>query len=277
MAVAGAARLGVVEFGAELLRTGDLDPVYIAVHRLRLQPEQLLRWLLAYWCFYRADVASALSEQRGSEFFAMMRRADERRWPRGRERRHFRGTTSRNAIEYLAQAHRTPEDAVEWLCRSFSLMSFVTFKSRIEAWPGFGPWIAFKAADMLERLDVMPITFSWDILSWYGEPRAGAELAAQHLGAAMPPTALDAAATVRQRLAEAGFLAPPACDRPIDIQEVETVLCKWKSHLNGHYPVGIDTRELRVAAAHGANPECPWHSDTGARLAALIPPADSWW
>ena len=40
------------------------------------------------------------------------------------------------------------------------------------------------------------------------------------------------------------LLGPPLYDRPIGLQEVETVLCKWKSHLNGHYPLYNDTDEI---------------------------------
>lgn len=39
--------------------------------------------------------------------------------------------------------------------------------------------------------------------------------------------------------------APPLYDRPINIQEVEAVLCKWKSHMNGHYPLLNDITEIR--------------------------------
>ena len=28
--------------------------------------------------------------------------------------------------------------------------------------------------------------------------------------------------------------APPGWDRPVALNEIETVLCKWKAHINGH-------------------------------------------
>jgi hypothetical protein len=43
------------------------------------------------------------------------------------------------------------------------------------------------------------------------------------------------------------LLAPPFQDRPINIQEVETVLCKYKAHCYGFYPYGNDT--VHVAKA----------------------------
>jgi hypothetical protein len=39
--------------------------------------------------------------------------------------------------------------------------------------------------------------------------------------------------------------AGPDYKRPIGIQEVETVFCKWKSHCSGHYPPGKDSIEIR--------------------------------
>jgi hypothetical protein len=40
--------------------------------------------------------------------------------------------------------------------------------------------------------------------------------------------------------------APPLHDRPVGLQEVETILCKWKSHQNGHYPLNNDIDEIRA-------------------------------
>jgi len=42
-----------------------------------------------------------------------------------------------------------------------------------------------------------------------------------------------------------GYMAPPDRKRPVGIQEVETILCKWKSHNNYAYPIGMDSIELR--------------------------------
>jgi hypothetical protein len=36
-------------------------------------------------------------------------------------------------------------------------------------------------------------------------------------------------------------MAPPRRERLIGPQEAETILCKWKSYLNGHYQIGEDT------------------------------------
>jgi hypothetical protein len=61
-----------------------------------------------------------------------------------------------------------------------------------------------------------------------------------------------------------GYQAPPSYDRLVGPQEIETILCKHKSHRNGHYPVGKDWREVRAALSNWSN-----HSPTAAQLLEL--------
>jgi hypothetical protein len=63
-----------------------------------------------------------------------------------------------------------------------------------------------------------------------------------------PATIREVMAFLRARLGHMG--APPTMDRNIGLQELETILCKWKSHQNGHYPLDNDLVEIR----HGAEP-----------------------
>jgi hypothetical protein len=77
---------------------------------------------------------------------------------------------------------------------------------------------------------------------FFGEPQKGAELAAQALGLKSP---LDAILHVQKALS--GLAAPPDHKRKPNLQEVETVMCKWKAHLNGHYEIGKDTQEIAHA------------------------------
>jgi hypothetical protein len=42
-----------------------------------------------------------------------------------------------------------------------------------------------------------------------------------------------------------GYKAQPREHRRFGAFEAETVLCKWKSHMNGHYAPGKDTYEIR--------------------------------
>jgi hypothetical protein len=239
--------MNITAFGDALIETQDLDPVYVAIYRADLPGLQLCRLLLAYWCFYHLGVAAWLSEHRGSDYYTRMMEAATNitpspvggRWPRMAERRHFRGAKCIQAVAYLAE--RSPYDRV------WGLTAFTTEEEimrEVRKWPMFGPWIAFKAADMLERCTTARVRFRPNIGLIYDEPRSALEIfAAQH--------------ATRSPSESYNFLlgyfstrkAPPKLDRRCGPQEVETILCKWKSHVSGHYEVGKDIHETREALA----------------------------
>ncbi len=235
-------RLPTIEaFGAQLLATGDLDPLYIALVNANLDRDQLRRWLLAYWCCYHAGASSWLSEQ--DEYWDCLFVMAENihptplggRWPRGHERRHFRGEKAMRAVDSYRDRFNTPEALVEWVEQSGPRFSLV--RDRVMTLPQMGTWIAWKIADMLERVLRIPVDFRGASLDIYREPAAAAEL--------VDPT--KSLSQVVDRLVGhfSGSLAPPSFDRVVGIAEIETVLCKWKSHLNGHYPLNNDIHEIR--------------------------------
>lgn len=245
--------LSVEDFGMELLRTRDLDPVYVALAGAELPRPQLHRWLLAYWCFYHTGAASAISERAGQHFWDMMKVAannvmspagysselPEGRWPRASERRYFRGDKCVRAVEWLGETFQHPEEPVEQLKRSTvtekDVMAFVG------TWPLFGPWIGFKAADMLERCAGIPVTFSRDVGLMYSSPRESLDLLAQERGT----TAEEQWENLLNRFSNEP--APPGYDRGCGVQECETLACKFLQHRYGRYSPGKDILEIRHA------------------------------
>lgn len=237
--------LDVGEFGRQLVDTGDLDPVYTMLASAALPGDQLRRWLVAYWCCYHAGASSWMSEHVGWDPLVMMAHDAKAptggRWPRGRERRHFRGSAARQAVAVLRERFQTPEALVDWLAVP---TTFADLKERVLELPLFGPWIAFKIGDMLERLLGVAVSFDGADIFIYAEPLAAAHLVSERYALEGEPVTA-AINYVRTELGER--TAPPGHDRPVGLQEIETVLCKWKAHQHGHYPVGIDTKELRHA------------------------------
>jgi Alpha-glutamyl/putrescinyl thymine pyrophosphorylase clade 2 len=242
------------DFGDALIRTGDLDPVYIAIHGAQLKEPQVCRLLLAYWCFYHLGAAAWLSESQGPSYWHHMRTAAENnsqgtptlmglpsdRWPRGAERRHFRGQKCVQAVQWLST--HDPEAIVHHLVGQGHDRGVMHV---VQGWPMFGPWIAFKAADMLERVWGAPIKFDRNIGLMYDEPRRGLDM-----------LATDPSLITTDRSPEGLYTnlltyfsprpAPPSGDRGCGPQEVETILCKWKSMRGGHYWVGKDIHEVRA-------------------------------
>lgn len=255
-------RVGVKEFGHQLLRTQDLDPIYTALEGFRHTrgDHQARRWAVAYWCFYHAGVASVISEYKGKGFWRFMMDAavnngscpytQDGRWPRGRERRHFRGKNGIAAVAHLQANFEDPEDIVDYLTRGGS--DFAAVSKAAQSLVGFGPWISWKVADMLDRCLGVPVDFAGCDLMMYRDPAQAAGMVFSHLF----PDATGVQEAEARRIAVAALrgvfgeeLAPPTFDRPVDIQELETILCKWKAHVNGFYPPGEDTHEIRAGLA----------------------------
>lgn len=239
----------VIEFGADLLETNDLDPIYNLLAESEMDKSQLNRWLLAYSMFYHAGVASMLAER---EDFYEACAEDFDNYPRCEERRHFRGEKAKNALGFLKAANAPEEHTYYWYYGKRGDQPSTDFKSvvkRIQTYPMYGPWIAFKLADMGERIFGIPIDFSNCALNMYSEPRSGAALALKDdENADMSERELDeVVVSIASELNNKGFKAPPWGDRLINLQEAETVLCKWKSFKHGHYFVGKDKQSVQEA------------------------------
>jgi hypothetical protein len=293
-------RLTIEQFGEHLLESGDCDPIYIALYQQQMRDlwpdQQLFRWLLVYWCFYNAGLASHLCVFDGQEFWDKFMTASANHvstpspigggavngnWPRGKERRHFRGQQATKATRELAAKYPCPADAVRFLCNDRPFggdpTPFSVISDRVQTWRGFGDWIAFKVGDMLERIGIFQVVFAQSD-AMYKDPTQAAlmQWRVWH-GAPVDSTIDDEKAAVDevvQRLIThfAHHKAQPVwrnCEgRAIGFQEVETILCKWKSHTRGHYPLNNDIHEITDGVA-------PWakHSDIAAKFLECLPKA----
>lgn len=245
-----------VEWGRKLIRTEDHDPLYTGLWRWKLKhvdDNRVRRYLIAYWSCYSVGASWWISQHEGLDFWRWLHCAAQNeigpekvgaceldRWPRAHERRHWRGQKCVDSVLWLSKEFPNPEDAVKELENLPGQVNLRAVELAVTRWPQFGPWIAFKAADMLERVMGLPVSFPNDITTLYRDPRKGAELAGPLLGHLTPQG-------VTERLLEEyrHMVAPPGGDRYVNVQEVETVLCKWKSARGGHYWIGADTKAHR--------------------------------
>ncbi len=289
-------RLSIKEFGNHLLESNDLDPIYVALYKCIKEynwPEpQIARWLVAYWCFYHAGVASWMCTMDGDRFWHWMDVASANitespaggRWPRGQERRHFRGAQSAKAIKRLALTYGdAPEQMVTRVGVRLAIvdnngmpvpqdLSVAEVMKRVKTHYLFGDWIGFKVADMLDRCLGVPVSFDQGHVFMFADPvKAALMLWRQHLGLNENAKPKDQDHVLMLIVSEltAMFMtykAPPLYDRPVGIQEVETILCKWKSHMNGHYPLWNDIDEITAGLD-------PWtgESEAAAAFAAAMP------
>lgn len=292
-------RLDIETFGAHLLASGDLDPIYIALRETFVHPAgslpQLSRWMIAYWCLYHAGSACWLSEHDEEDFWhELLNAAGQRteppcggRWQRGHERRHFRGLAAENAVSQLAMRFPRPELLVDYLVTgrerkephrdTFELpIDFGKLAKRAQELPLFGPWISFKICDMVDRVLGHEVDFSADDVFMFKDPTQAA-LKLWCLKAGLPEGAKpkDEKTAIKHVVTYlTGYFkdvkAPPLGDRPVGLQEVETILCKWKSHCNGHYPLNNDIDEINEGLK-------PWlaHSEVARDFLKAMPKGDA--
>lgn len=251
--------LPIEEFGRELIVSGDLDPVYLMLNKADLDLATKARWCLAYWCLYHCGSASAIADDDGADFWNNLNSAalnEGRVWPRGKERRHWRAANAYQSFLHLKDRYaedpsafalafpepENPEDSIP----------FSEVSEWVRTHVGFGPWMAFKVGDMLEQCFGVPIDFSEAEVFMFSEPKEAAFLLwRQRTGQPAGAVPRDLERVIREIVAYLtqafADLRAPNGKRPIGLQEVETVLCKWKSHCNGHYPLYNDLREIRTA------------------------------
>lgn len=256
----------IEDFGAILLKSNDLDPVYVVLHKLlsggSIRHDQLNRWLLAYILCYHVGATCWLSEKEGHHFFEWLLIAAanvqqtplETRWPRSHERRHWRGQFAINTVGKLHERYGDkPENFIANLIGPFqsprSPISFKEFSSRVQAHYGFGAWATFKLADIIDRVGLAPVDFSYDDIVIYKDPVEAAKIVYRR------KNDIPEKAEVKDNAVKAVFNyliehfdsygAPPLYDRVVGLQEVETILCKYKSHLHNRYPLYNDIREIR--------------------------------
>lgn len=290
------ATLPIEEFGHQLLDSGDLDPVYTALHRLRTEPApfgfddaaQMKRWLVAYWCLYSVGEACYLSEARGAVFWEKLLEAASNetlspinaRWRRAAERRHWRGAAAVKCVHTLVGRYRyCPELMVDY-CAGVPGDTAVQVMRRVREHHLFGDWIAFKVADMVDRCLGQRVSFAEAEVFMFDSPREAAVTLwlANHPDQVALSMAMTSAVETHCIRWSVDYLtkffsdrlAPPLMDRPVGLQEVETILCKWKSHRNGHYPLFNDIDEIHENLH-------PWleHCATARAFSAQMPRRES--
>lgn len=256
-------QLDIVQFGVNLVRTGDLDPVYVALREMRqnraMEGDQLSRWLVAYWAYYSCGVACWMSERTGDDFWEAMgvaARNDESaphggRWERGHERRHFRAAIALNALQDWIHKYDWPEDMVDYIVGPDTTSTYKDITRRVLKHNGCGPWIAWKVADMVNALGLGHVDFRSASLSMYRDPVKAAHMLYQEN---FPAEVCGDSKITDERAIEwaleyldsrlGDLRTPHAPHRTLQLEEYETILCKWKSHRNGCYPPLNDLRDI---------------------------------
>lgn len=216
------------------------------------------RFIVAFLALDSFGQGCYISRFSGSQFFSVLTDAASNagtpcplggRWQKGGSRGQRSGNQVVRSIKAI-EHHGSPEAFIDAVTAK---LDYASYSEAVAQHWGWGEWCRFKMGDMLERVMRIPLRFT-DDSKMCGEPEKGAVLWADTHPTGFPETKQHkiqrAISYLRETLA--AHRAPPHHDRPLNIQEFETVFCKWNKHTKGKYPVGDDIPKLRASLAQWA-------------------------
>lgn len=263
-------KLSFEEFGAHLLKSGDLDPVYIALNGCGFDEGTRNRWLTAYCAFYSTGFASWASEREGHAFWNGLMEAAVNdtpapcggRWPRASERRHFRGGQAVKAIEEWQHTYGdSPEDMMADIASAAP--SFEGVLREAQNHRSVGTWMGFKLVDLVDACMDKDIDQSDISMFIYDTPKKSMlRLWREKMGYPESVKPKDERVVLEAMIEYAKeafkeFTIPHKPGKPVDLFTLETCFCKHASHLNGHYPLYNDIDEIN----HGLQGWIPSNSN----------------
>lgn len=223
-------RTDIFSFVQEKLRIDDVEPMYTCIIRAALPLRTRQRLCFAEGLADHLGLAARMAEAKD---FWKGAREYVAQGLRGGARRHFRNPVATVALKTMEKRYPDLNDFFRAMPEDF-------FEARryIQDLPQFGPFSAFKIADMAERTCGVKVDFSQVGLRDFSKfPQRGAALAAEYLH--VEPGELY------RRMLEYRWVkkAPPHFDRPLNAQEIETMCCNY-GHSKWH-PPGYEASELR--------------------------------
>jgi len=222
------------DFSTQLIESQDLDPDYVLMKAIikvdNLSPADQLEWIINKIFIY--DTASELK-------YLIFGKAI-------------------NTLKFGSERRKSKHDAVrniQLFKEGFNLQDlpkeYTAAKNYLTGFPGVGDWAAWKFCDLLERVYGFQMDFSQvDFRTAYIYPLRGLCRVNQLPDDFAPKLKDDNIYNHLMSYAWDQFpthlTAPPGMDRKVNIQELETCLCKYHSFLSGHYSIGKDTFHLNL-------------------------------
>lgn len=226
------------DFALHLIWSKEIDPSYNMLVGLRKEKgdDWVKRFCVAYLLFYHTGVAAAAAECEGEDFWIHLSGAYGRSNTRGSERRHFRGSKGRDALNWMIETWaERPEEMFDYPRDAASYEEF--FRKIAGKVPQFGQYFIWKWHDFtycvfgdnryvndatlfLPDVPVSALKAFWPTRNWRESLYAIEQVI---MGEPDP------------------FLGV----RPCGICEAETIACSLKSYVLKHPSVwiGFDIRE----------------------------------
>ncbi len=229
------------DFSMHLISSGDLDPDYIFINNVC----ESKGWGLeekAKWVAVKSIIYDSISEL---EFIIYNKSFDELKY--GTERRKHK----RNVESFWAAIEEKRKEHGSYLAFFESLPTDATLAMvELKKIRGVGPWAAWKIIDLINCCLGKEFDFSnLDFRVAYEYPIRGLLLVSgedenDHKNIEDELYNKIIEKTISGLGSVNTLLAPPRKERKINIQEIETCLCKYHSYYHNHYYLGHDIDRL---------------------------------
>lgn len=225
-------------FAERMFCMEDADPMYYALARADLDTGTKMRVFVGWCTYYHPGIAAAAAKYQGEQFWRFLASQYDTA-PRASERRHFRGAAGRRALQEWCAMYRAPERMVD---ENFGA-SYFTVRQNLQKVRLFGDYFYWKFADVQERVFGIPCDFTGAAEHSPKVPQNGArqyiapQLYAKPEDVLMERIYADMLAALPRPLR----LAPPRYDRPLNMQEAETIACVYHQYKGGGYTYGART------------------------------------
>jgi len=217
-------------FSKLLFKLEDADPGYMLLARAELTEAQKLRYVLAWCTFYNPGLAARASDYQGARFYEFLRKV----YPtakRASERRHFRGQAGLKALAQWQDLYPKPEAMIEACFGS----TYLEVRKNMQHMAQMGDYFYWKLADIQDTVFAQPVNFTGCEKYMPKVPQQGAEMIAELESTCFAlPVAMS---TVTKHISKMKHPFKP--NRPLALQEAETVCCVFKQHVVGDYKFGF--------------------------------------
>lgn len=237
-------------FLRHMLYSQDLDPLYPVLRHLQLgmDREQALWLSFLYVAWYNLPSGWAAYNAYPHEIDLLAHFADPT-WPTGTERRANRGGKVKDHILSYRLAlvgHRSQHD---WYTKGLNMNptrrrhlhdNWRIVNERLQELFLNGRWAAYKHCEVLAKVNGLPLLAPDMGHAFSSGPREGLEMLYGPLAGNDSTTIAELdtrGEDLLYRLQSEGH--------QVEIEEVETILCNWKSLVKGKYYVGNDIDELQ--------------------------------
>jgi hypothetical protein len=244
----------LVEFMLHMHSSRDLDPLYPVLRKLQnnFNREQGLWFSFLYVAWYNLPSAWAAFNMSTYPTELLPLWLDPK-WPTGTERRANRGGKVAEHIQDYMLKIAGSRSQYRWYTKDLVLddldqatkeINWYTLNERIQSLFMNGRWAGYKHCEVLAKVNGIPVLAPHMGHANSSGPRQGlamiydcSELTGNDPGTIAVLDEMSADLTFQLDQALPGL--------NLEIEDVETILCNWKSLMKGKYYVGHDIDELQ--------------------------------